>query len=229
MFTPTFMLPENYKEYIKQKQQASGYCLNCNRPTVRNLCSYCLAQLKLRGLEKKRIPIKLVGDTTINYQQYLHTSFFNCNAPLEYRGLKENRIKIKLNQETITRASKAISNLFSKDTYTYRGKTYKVKTDIHQKYIEIQSTKNLDRRILYYITLYYVCYYIENKHFMSEAHFYSSMIHSTLSEIRGRHYKLTKIKRSYRRTDIMKYHLHLIQQINKLMNPLLIEIVKDRF
>ncbi len=225
MFTPFFNTPDNHRKYKEYIRMANGYCLACNRPTIKEYCPMCIKDLVTRGLEARRVTFGEVGRTCINYQQYLHTSFFKCNVLYKYRGIKEDRIKAKVSEQTLITATMDIRNLLSCKSYVYLEKRYSKRTTVVHKYHEIRDTRNFDRRILYNITLFYICYHIENKLFKTEAHFYASLIYHIDSYIKETNYKLTKIKQDKREVEINKYYLYYIQELNKLITPVMKEIV----
>jgi len=228
-FTPIFPIPDNYKLYIIQLQTCQRHCLNCNRPLVikHNLCKKCHIKLLETGLEQKRITSGEVGRQTIPYQQYLHTSFFNCNVHYNYRGIKEDRIKARVKKQTLNTATTKIRNLLSRDTYTYQNKTYDIRTDIQHKFIELTGTPNLCKRLLYQVTLYYICYHINNKLFKSEAHFYASVYHNLLSTVRSRHCRITREKKSMKKLEKSKHYYYTILELNKILTPVLRDIANS--
>lgn len=162
---------EHTRLYVKFRIMDEGYCLECRKPNHKErhyLCPTCLSHLKLSGLEQKRVKFKDVGANTINYQQYLHRTFFGCNVGVDYRGKREDRIKSKVPQEDINKACKVLEKYFL------------YKTDLVQQkelYMEVKDLRNTLRRLLYSITLYAISYFILNyKEFKSLAHFQASIV-----------------------------------------------------
>lgn len=225
-FIPIFPIPSNHQQYNQQVQTCQKHCLNCNRPLIikHNLCQFCHIKLLETGLEYKRITSGQVGRHTINYQQYLHTSFFGCNVHYNYRGIKEDRIKAKAKRETIELASRGISNLFSRSHYTYLGKTYPIQSDIQIKFKEISDVPNLSKRLLYQATLYYISYHIKNELFKTEAHFYASLYHNLLSTIRNRHCRITREKQSKKKLERSKHYYYTVLELDKLLTPVLRDV-----
>lgn len=142
---------------------SNGYCIECNKPSYSYiLCSACNKKL-LRNAYDKNIKFGDLGNRTINYQQHLHRLFFGCNAVYEYRGLKENRIRTKIKKETILYATNEINKLLN--------------TYYEHFYTHVKHFKNIDKRILYNITLHFIDYYIlKTKDYTSDIHFYTQVI-----------------------------------------------------
>lgn len=210
------------KLHNQYRKLANGYCLECQKPLnyKHYLCQNCITQLKLNGLEYRRVGYKRVGESTINYQQYLHRKFFKCNAPLQYRGEKENRLKTNIKQETINKATDILHNYLLNSSDTELSNIYK----------EIQHLRNTDRRLLYGILLYGISYYIvEIKDFKHKAHFQASIVKQLDNDI-----KRMFIRTNYKNPDKLikhnPYHRTLSQNkeiytaISKAISILIIEV-----
>jgi hypothetical protein len=223
-FTPiwndnTFSDIKLHRQYLKL---ANGYCLECQKPLIYKhyLCTNCINQLKVNGLEHRRVSYKTVGLSTINYQQHLHRKFFKCNAPYQYRGLKENRIKTNIKEETIDKSCDILHNYLLSS----------LDNQIPILYKDIHHLRNTQRRLLYSILLYGISYYIlEIKDFKHKAHYQASIVKMLDNDI-----KRMWIRTNYKETEkILKrsvYHRTLTQNkeiytaISKAIAPLLLEV-----
>lgn len=208
-----------HRQYMKM---ANGYCLECQKPLnyKHYLCQNCITQLKLNGLEVKRVGYKEVGLSTINYQQYLHRLFFGCNAPYIYRGNKEERIKTNIKKETINKACDILHNYLLHSSDNQMKILYK----------DIQDLRNTQRRLLYSITLYAISYYIEeNKSFKHKAHYQASIVKQLDNDIK-RMFIRTNYKDPKRLITQSVYHRTLTQNkeiykaISKAVSILLLEV-----
>ena len=220
---------DNHSKYNELLKQLDGYCKSCARPiTFRTpYCSGCSKRLMIDGLEKHRVRFGSVGKMTVNYQQYLHRSFFGCNAPSEYRGKKEDRIKIKIDDRLINIAENKIYRLMTQRSFVYLGKDY-YRTGSHRKLLKeiCEMKNNIAKRLVYNTTLYFIAYYLENnKAFMSDAHFNASMIYSLHTNIERNYIRLTGYKHNTFRDDKYsmsnKQYYWLLQEITLIIEPIL--------
>lgn len=228
----TRLFPENdWKERAELIKNSNGECMECFKPIeVKKYlyCANCRHRMKLTGFERKRVKFGEVGETTINYQQFLHIKFFGCNAHIDYRGKKENRIKNNIKPETIEKAVLKIQNIF-KPKFKYNHKYYntpKALLDVHQ---EIKDVRNIHKRLLYNALLYYIAYHVEkNKSFNTELHFQASMMQFFLIHIESTYIRTTKKKLPFfnrkRGNFSTKFYYALYREINNAITPLLGEL-----
>jgi hypothetical protein len=204
------------------KRLANGFCLECQKPLPYKhyLCVSCINQLKLNGLEQKRVGYKTVGKATINYQQYLHRKFFNCNAPMQYRGEKVNRLNTNIKEETINKSCDMIHNYLLNSLDTQMTYLYK----------DIQDLRNTQRRLLYSVTLYAISYYIiELKDYKHKAHYQASIVKMLDNDIK-RMWIRTNYNKPNKLTFDSVYHRTLTQNkeiytaIAKAVAPLMLEV-----
>lgn len=159
----------NYLTITRQERkdllkQSNGYCFECQKPikTTHILCFKCTKSIKVTGLSNFKISVGDVGKRTINYQQYLHRTFFGCNANYKYRGNKEDRVRTKIKKNHIQELLPRIDKLL--DTY------------FKELYSKSNQIKNIKERVLYELTLYHIDYYILKSNYDSELHFKSTII-----------------------------------------------------
>jgi len=223
-FTPiwndkTFSDIKLHKEYIKL---SNGYCLECQKPLTYKhyLCSNCLTELKINGLEKKRVGYKSVGESTINFQQHLHRKFFKCNAPMQYRGNKEDRLKTNIKEETIIKCENILH------TYLLSSSD----EQLRNLYDDIKDLRNTQRRLLYGIFLYGLSYnLLELKDFKHKAHYQASIVKQLDNDIKRMwirtNYdilKESKIKSVYYRT--LEQNKEIYVAISRAIAPMLLEV-----
>ena len=223
---PLWNTTDNHTKSNIIRQQSAGYCLNCNKPQTASFtyCSTCNTELIRSGLERKRVRIGQVGRDTVNYQQYLHRIFFDCNAPVAYRGIKEDRIKVRIPKDTIERATLQLHNLLRDNSYTYNDKKINKRNYPHTKlYNTISDIKNIPKRLLYNIVLYHLSYYHnDNPEFISMAHFQSSMIQNLLINIENIHLRtqdyLPEESKKTRYKYVNKYYYWLYERITSVVS-----------
>jgi len=224
-FTPFWneLTPEHIEQHTKYRQLAQGLCLNCNKPLGNSrayLCNRCYEKLLVLGLEPNFVSFGHVGQTTINYQQHLHRRLFGCNVGYIYRGLAEDRLRCDfIKDSTIETACAKLRQYLSKDR-------------LHSKrYHEIKNIKNFEKRILFTQLLYAIAYYIEDdKAFKSKVHYQATVIHRVYVDVM-RLCKRIKCNthgakgyfKELRNTKQMIDEWHMI---NKIVTPLLVEVVK---
>ena len=202
---------EHKKLYKELSRKANKMCLECNKPLTRYsyLCQNCIGKLKISGLEQTHVYYTDVGISTINYQQYLHTRFFNCNARYEYRGLKQDRVKLTIDQSIIDKSSQIISNYLTNITKDER---------LIELYSKVKHLKNTDRRLLYSITLYAISYFIlNNNQFKTLAHFQASIIREFENTLIRIYYKQYKTKPTSRSNTIHTNFIDLVARYNTLI------------
>lgn len=228
---PYWNTPDNYTKYHKDKSESGIFCPNCNRPKPTNqlYCKHCSKYLLTNGLEKDRIKLGTVGRATIPYQQSLHTRFFKCNAPLQYRGAKEDRIYTKLKEHIVANAVRRLDWLLKREYFTYEGKTYRKKIKHRKLYKDIKHIKNITRRLLYNITLYFL-HYANSNDFKSLAHFQSSMIANLHINIENTHMRtfedtkqlqyINQVRSNYS----AKYYYNMWNEISKIVEPIIGEM-----
>lgn len=229
--TPFWNTTDNYSLYKEVKKQADGYCKNCLKPiNMRLYCSTCFRHILTNGLEGYRIKLGSVGKDTTNYQQHLHRLFFKCNAPVKYRGLKENRIKHKIEPSKVQIAEDKFRSLMLKTDYVYNNRGYS-KENIHMTLFRETNgcVANYNRRLLYYICLYYISYYLNNnKSFKTLAHFQASMLQNLHINIENTYLRTTGslpdgVKTS-RHNYTTKYYYYLYEQITSIVSPIISSI-----
>ena len=234
MFIPYFNIKENYHLFNQQRKEANGYCLNCNRP-IPGKFVYCGAcntrKLMIDGLEGTRVRIGMVGRDTINYQQYLHRSIFKCNVHIDYRGNKQDRVKARVSDEAMKVATTRLHRVLSCNKYTYNEKEYLNNQHNRNNYISIQDTRNIDKRLIYNILLYYISYHINNNHdFKTEIHFQTSMMQNLLINIETTYIRLNQEVDTFnfqhmRKTNRNTYWYWLYEEINSIIQPLMSELI----
>ena len=236
MFIPHFNTPDNYKKTWEQVKEANGYCLNCNKPLNIAVvyCSNCnTKRLFTDGLEKTRVRIGDVGQNTINYQQYLHRSFFGCNVLSKYRGIKEDRIKAKVKPETLRKATIRLRRVLSAKSFDWLGKNWKTEPYKVSVYNQIKNVRNIDKRLIYNILLYYISYHLNNNsQFKTYIHFQTSMMQNIFINIENTHYRVNKPElkledRNKRKYHTNKYWYWLFKEIDAIAQPLMKEIINE--
>lgn len=211
---------DNHVRYMKL---SNGYCLECQKPISKHhyLCTNCMTELKLNGLENKRVGYKEVGLITINYQQSIHRKLFKCNAPYQYRGIKENRIRTKIKESTILHAVEKLDNYLSNQT---------TDTKTMELYLQIKKEKNAQRRIMYSLILYSVAYFIlDAKAFKHKSHFQASIVKQLDNEV-----KRIYIKKYFNQNDFLKgtkpyyrtlaTNREIFNSILNIIKPILLEL-----
>ena len=222
MQEPYFTTPDNYSRYNEDIKKFDGYCRLCSKPIkYKHLyCPRCIKKLKKSGQEENRVTIGVVGRSTIPYQQYLHRSFFGCNVHIDYRGAKEERLTARVSKELVISQSKRLDALLMKHNNEHK-----------QHYIQIRDIRNISRRLLYNITLYYIAYHIDgSKDFKSYVHFQASMMQNLLINIENtviRTNKETFVFHRARGNYPLRYYYDLFSQINKIVTPILKEMVES--
>jgi len=233
MFIPYYNTPDNYSKYNQDIKVANGYCLNCNKPLTYKAiyCTNCTHKLFDKGLEDSRVTIGMAGRNAINYQQSLHRSIFGCNAHIDYRGLKENRIYTRVSKEAMHIATTKLRRTLLSKSYVYLGKRRQVNKYSRELYEQILDVRNLDKRIIYNILLFYISYHIENNHeFKSFVHFQVSMLHRILIDIEWIYKRINNTlppRFSGRGRHIAKYWYWLFNEIDSTIKPLMNEIISD--
>lgn len=234
MFIPHFNTPDNYKKTWQQLKEANGYCLNCNKPVnaAHIYCSSCNNnKLFVDGLEKTRVRIGDVGQDTINYQQYLHRSIFGCNVLAKYRGEVKDRIKAKVKQETLRLSTMRLKRVLSATSFDWLGKNYKTEPYKVNIYNQIKHVRNIDKRLVYNILLYYISYHLNNNsQFKTFIHFQTSMMQNIFINIENTHYRVNKPElkledRNKRKYYINKYWYWLFKEIDAIAQPLMKDII----
>lgn len=231
MITPFFATKDNYTKFTEAKREANGYCSYCNRPMGKfhYLCKSCQSYLKKAGLEGHTVRFKDIGLATINYQQYLHTSFFKCNAPYQYRGKKEDRIKASIPEELINRQLDKLVYLYRRTTYTSRNKTYTIPLYFTKLVSDTQDLPNVFRRLLYNLLLIQISYHIERTNlYRTEAHYQSTLVNFPYKHLYQHRYKNLGIK-EYSVEPRMKHILFQLEELTNILQPLLIEVTKIRY
>lgn len=212
---------EHKKLVAQMRKEANGHCYWCNKPLTsyyQYMCNSCKWHIKARGLEYRRVGFTEVGLNTINYQQLIHRKFFNCSAPYKYRGKAENRVKTMLSEKTIDASCKKLDHFLSNKYYR------------KELYNKVKHIKNSQKRILYWLTLYSISYFIlNNKDFASEVHFQASIIRSLDNNVNRLHYRARGerveelvIEKGKERT--MKVLLQQYEAIMSAVQPLLLEL-----
>jgi len=232
---PYWNTEENHMRYQKDKSETNGFCPECHTPIISAVlyCSSCQKKLLTRGLEDKRIRIGHVGRATTPYQQSLHTSFFGCNAPVAYRGKKEDRIYTKVKQSTIDNAERRLDWLLTKQYYTYQLKTYRTKIAHRKLYKKIRARKNVTRRLVYNVVLFFLNYTAQDNDFKSLAHFQASMIanlHINIENTFIRTIDSTDAKyiHQVRSNYTAKYYYHMWESLSAIVEPVMEEIMSNR-
>ena len=211
--------------------------MNCNKPLTYKYiyCSNCTYKLFSDGLEGKRVRLGQVGLDVINHQQYLHRSIFKCNVLDKYRGLKEDRIKSKVTMKSINIATTRLSRALSCNKYTYNEKIHTNNRHNTSIYKAISDVRNIDKRLIYNILMYYISYHINNNHdFKSFIHFQTSMMNNLLINIERTYIrnnqdvniKYFKFKRT---NNSNKYWYWLFEEIDSLIQPLMNEIIMSNY
>ncbi len=228
-----FFTKDNLKSYKHMVSINTGHCDNCNKPIYAKLlyCSACMYILKANGLEQDRVKIGAVGRDTVNYQQYLHTKFFGCNAPVAYRGLRENRLPNHIQELTIKKAIIKLNKLLSSETYRYHNKKYTYPPRHRDIYSQIITVRNITRRLLYNILLYHISFHItNNKEFRTTMHFQASMFQNIFINMENTHVRVNKGNIMYaqkeRKQYRTKFYYHILENVNKIIQPLLSEMYK---
>lgn len=212
---------KHIKDFRTLYQQSNHLCLECNKPLKYRhyLCTSCIKKLRLSGLEVNRVGYKQVGLSTVNYQQYLHRSMFNCNAPFEYRGLRLNRIVSKVSQSTIDKSCKLLENYF-----LYQTKV----TQQQDLYLAVKDYRNTNRRLLYSITLYAISYFIlNNKDFKSFCHFQASICRQLDNDLVRMNIRIhrVKVEKNNTRDRTMKDMIKQYKVIELAITNMLVELV----
>lgn len=207
------------RKHNQYKKESNGYCLQCQRPLQGNfhyLCPPCIQELKLNGLEYRRVGYKEVGNQTINYQQHLHRLFFKCNAPYNYRGIKENRIKTNIKEETIDKMCIKLDSYLSS-----------LSTNLGELYHHIKDLRNTQRRLLYGITLYSIAYNIlEYKGFKHKAHYQASISKQLENDIKRMYIRThtPELVDSCRLNSLSQYK-HIYKIASDCTNSLVLEVL----
>lgn len=222
---------EEFKSILRTKQK---FCIECSRPMTTNHlhCSRCQKKLMTTGFEDSRVKFGEVGRDTVNFQQHLHRKFFGCNVSIEYRGNLKDRIYNCLDEDTINRCENMLDRLLTSNEYTYLNKKYNINNKFSELYVNIRAKKNVTRRLLYNITLYFISYYInKNKSFATEIHFQISMLSNIFINIQTINLRLNgsipKDLGKYRRTLPMKYYTYLLERIEYIIQPILHKLYRD--
>lgn len=234
MFIPYFNTKDNYIKYNRDIKIANGYCLNCNKPLNNRVvyCSGCTKKLLTKGLEDKRVKLGEVGRNTINYQQYLHRSFFDCNVHIDYRGEKNDRIKARVSKSKLKSASIKLDKMLLAKDFRYNGKTYKRNDYNIDMYKSIMHVRNIKERLIYNILLYYISYHIENNHsFKTFVHFQTSMIQNLLINIENTSVRVNKANVKFsnqkRNRNNSKFYYWFFTEIDKIIKPLMNEVIES--
>jgi hypothetical protein len=190
----------------------------------------CSKKLLISGLEPQRVKIGEVGSSTINYQQYLHRLFFGCNVLYKYRGLREDRIKTTITVADVALAEKKLNKMLLSNTFVYKQNHIDKSGNHVYLYNEIIDVRNVTKRLLYNILLYYISYYIiENQSFRSDAHFNSSMIYNLHTNIENIYIRTKNKKLPYQKS--VKYNIPskqyywLFDNINNLISNMLVKCI----
>lgn len=236
MFNPYFNTPDNYHKYAQDLLVANGYCLNCNAPLrIRHtLCGKCMKTgLFYDGFEDSRVKIGSVGRDTINYQQYLHRSIFDCNVHFKYRGTKEERIKARVSKKAMNKATIRLNTALSSVKYTYNEVQYHNNKHNRKIYNSVKDVRNIQERLIYNVLLYYIAYHIDNNiQFKSFVHFQVSMMHNLLINVENTHIRIHrpenfKYFNQRRKNNTAKYWYWLFKEIDSIVNPLMNEIIES--
>jgi len=234
MFIPYFNTPDNYHKYNHDLKVANGYCLNCNKPLKWKhiYCENCGSRKMFSdGLEGSRVTLGLVGHNVINYQQYLHRSIFDCNALDKYRGVKEDRIKAKVSKKAMNTATIRLRRALSCSKFVYLGKTHYNNKHNVKIYNQVKDVRNIDKRLVYNIAMYYISYHIENNpQFKTFIHFQTSMLNNLLINVENTHLRVNKptdllYSYSYRKNNIAKYWYWLFTEVDSIMQPVMNDII----
>lgn len=220
--------------YDLRRSNPERRCMECRQPTYRKTvyCTKCLINLYSKGLENEKIIFKEVGIRTIPYQQHLHRKFFGCNANVEYRGIKEHRVPNNIKEKTILLAQKKVHLLMTSPTHRYRKKLRTKPSMILDMYEDVKHIRNIDRRLVYNMLLYYIDYYIlESKVYLSYAHFQASVT-SHFFQYFERNYirtnentkKIKGIRRERLTGCNFTLYPYIFEQMDKHIKQLLLEI-----
>jgi len=208
--------------------------MNCSKPLTHRhiLCFSCrVRKLYVKGLEDKRVKIGQVGRNTTNYQQYLHWSFFKCNVHVNYRGIKEDRIKAKVSDKAIEVATLKLHRALSCHKYTWLGKKYLNNNHNREIYSKVENVRNIQKRLVYNLLLYYISYHIENNpEFKTFVHFQASMLNNLLINVENTHIRVNRPKDfkyfdQKRNINKAKYWYWLFTEVDNIMKPLMNEVI----
>ena len=125
----------------------------------------------------------------------------------------------------------ALPLLFFCNKYTYNEKEYLNNQHNRNNYISIQDTRNIDKRLIYNILLYYISYHINNNHdFKTEIHFQTSMMQNLLINIETTYIRLNQEVDTFnfqhmRKTNRNTYWYWLYEEINSIIQPLMSELI----
>ncbi len=226
---PIWYTEQNKRQFRQNSENHDKtYCDNCNKPLTTKynpLCPVCNKKLKTRGLENYLLRFGTIGNATIPYQQYLHRSFFGNNVPIEYRGLKENRIKAKVTKHTLDIAVLKLERMIR----TLSNEHSRLYFEVHQ------LKRNIPKRIIYNLVLHYILYYIEDSDiYKSEAQFMATVCRNFHIQIERLFIRLkpdtkrVKHIKSVRQNYTFKYYKKLIGEIDKILEPLMVEIASSK-
>jgi len=236
MFIPYFNTPDNYHKFYRDIKIANGFCMNCNKPlSFRHIyCDHCNSRkLLIDGLEGKRVRLGSVGKDTTNYQQYLHWSIFQCNVHINYRGKKEDRIKARVSKTAMNVATTRLRNALSCTKYTWLGKEHYNNKHNRAIYKEIKEVRNIDKRLVYNILLYYISYHLNNNNeFKTFVHFQTSMLNNLLINVENTYIRVKRPDniqyfQHKRKGNSNKYWYWLFKEIDALVKPLMNEIIGE--
>ena len=222
---PFWCIPRNYKRYKEIVKTYDGYCYDCQKPMKRYFnirCDMCNWRLIYRGGERNPVTFGQVGESVVNYQQYLHRSMFGINAAYKYRGKKEDRIDYRLDSSVMDVVSVKI------DKYILG-----VKNDYTDLYLKCKDkNSNMPTRILYNLILYYTSYYVENSHiWQSEASFMSAVTNVFHHTIYRRYMQLYRevpdYSMRYKRTSYgIRYTYRTFEFIDSIMENVMVDLAK---
>ncbi|MGB1226429.1 MAG: hypothetical protein ACPG9K_00945 [Poseidonibacter sp.] len=230
---PYFITSDKISQYKQDMKTFDWHCTECQKKMYKKklYCTRCLIRLHSYGFEQERVMLGEVGINTINYQQYLHRKFFGCNANIKYRGNIKSRIKNNINNTTIEEAAYKIKLLLEEKEYTYRSKLNKKHPKLLEIYNNVSSVRNIHKRLVYNLLLYFIDYYIlENKSYKSLAHFQASVTTNLFVNIENTHIRLHKGNtlrkiRKHRLVDSgFGFYPYIYERIHSIISKILVEI-----
>ncbi len=220
MQEPFWNTKDNWHKTAELKKNRDGYCLGCNKPRTSGhiYCGSCSYYLITTGLEESRVKIGTVGKSVINYQQHLHNKFFGCHQNIKYRGVATSRIYTKIKPETIEKAANKLRKMM-----------IGWDNEHSRLYWKIKDSRNIDKRLLFYIIFYFIDYHIIcNDKFKHLSHFQASMIQNFLLGIERTYIRMdygsvskAKGKRGHYR---LNFYYKLYADLCQIVEPLMAEI-----
>ena len=242
MSEPYFFTPNNIPKLRQDvKEKSDGYCECCIKPISYSkylYCSDCFRMLFITGQEKKRVKLGDVGLDVVNWQMSLSKSFFKRKGahistaypPLKYRGRSEDRLSYTLEPMQIDIATTKLRNILLAQEYIWNNKKYYIRNNmIHIAYDNIKEVRNIDKRLLYNLVLYFISYYINNNSsFKSYPHFISSCVHAMFNHIKRTVIRTNIDKQEYLSSlpihHTSKYYYWLHQSIHNIVEPIVSHI-----